>query len=216
MKRSFRIFALILALVSLFLLVSCGKEGEEVSFEIDGENFFLAEEKTNYVCIQMTTGEKILMELYPDKAPITVANFQKLVSKGFYDGLIFHRVIAGFMIQGGCPEGTGVGGPGWTIKGEFSANGVDNPISHERGVVSMGRTNDPDSAGSQFFICHSTYGCAHLDGKYAAFGKVISGMDVVDSIASVTCDMYDRPVEEQRMEKVYFVTKPSEEVKTAE
>ncbi len=221
MKKSFRIFALILALVSLFLLVSCGKENaKDDPLELDGVTFVPSEEVTNYVCIQMTTGEKILVELYPDKAPITVENFQKLVSQKFYDGIIFHRVIAGFMIQGGCPEGVGTGGPGWTIKGEFSANGVDNPISHERGVISMGRTGNQysgfDTAGSQFFICHSTSGCAHLDGQYAAFGKVISGMDVVDRIASVTCDMYDKPVEEQKMEKVYFVAKSDEEVKTAE
>ncbi|MBR5295306.1 MAG: peptidylprolyl isomerase [Clostridia bacterium] len=162
----------------------------------------------------MTTGEKILIELYPDKAPITAKNFQDLVAKGFYDGIIFHRVIAGFMIQGGCPEGTGTGGPGYSIKGEFSANGVDNPISHERGVISMGRTGNQysgfDTAGSQFFICHSTSGCKHLDGQYAAFGKVISGMEVVDRIASVATDYYDKPLEEQKMEKVYFVEKIAE------
>ncbi len=207
MKKLIRFTAFVLTLVSLFTFVSCAKKEETGPLEVDGSLFTQTEERTNYVCIQMTTGEKILVELYPDKAPITAKNFQDLVEKKFYDGIIFHRVIAGFMIQGGCPEGTGMGGPGYSIKGEFSANGVENPISHERGVISMGRTNDPDSAGSQFFICHSTPGCAHLDGQYAAFGKVISGMDVVDRIASTPCDMYDKPIEEQKMEKVYFVEK---------
>lgn len=152
------------------------------------------------VTITMENGKKIEIELYPDIAPITVENFTKLVKEGFYDGLIFHRVIPGFMIQGGCPEGTGMGGPGYSIKGEFAMNGVPNPLKHTRGVISMARAMNPNSAGSQFFIMHQD--APHLDGQYAAFGKVVSGMDVVDEIASVACNRMDRPLEDQRMAKV--------------
>ena len=133
------------------------------------------------VVIEMENGKKIKIELYPEIAPITVANFEKLVNQGFYNGLIFHRVIPGFMIQGGCPEGTGMGGPGWNIKGEFSSNGVKNDLKHTRGVISMARSMRPDSAGSQFFIMHED--APHLDGQYAAFGKVTKGIEVVDKIA---------------------------------
>lgn len=154
------------------------------------------------VIIEMQNGDKIKIELYPDKAPITVENFEKLVKQGFYDGLIFHRVISGFMIQGGDPTGTGMGGPGWHIKGEFAANGVNNDIHHGRGVISMARAGDPNSAGSQFFIMHAD--AAYLDGQYAAFGKVVEGMDAVDRIASVNTDRSDRPLEEQVMAKVYI------------
>ena len=143
----------------------------------------------------MADGSSLKLELYPDKAPITVDNFVSLVKQGFYDGLIFHRVISGFMIQGGDPEGTGMGGPGYQIKGEFSANGVDNDLKHERGVISMARSMRPDSAGSQFFIMHKT--SPHLDGQYAAFGKVIEGIELVDKIASVRTDYSDRPLEDQ-------------------
>ena len=152
------------------------------------------------VTIQMENGKEIKLELYPDKAPITVENFVKLAKEGFYDGLIFHRVIQGFMIQGGCPQGTGMGGPGYHIKGEFAANGVDNPIKHTRGVISMPRAQDPNSAGSQFFIMHED--APHLDGQYAAFGKVVEGMDVVDEIACVDADFRDKPVEPQRNAKI--------------
>ena len=152
------------------------------------------------VTIQMENGKEIKLELYPDKAPITVENFVKLAKEGFYDGLIFHRVIQGFMIQGGCPQGTGMGGPGYHIKGEFAANGVDNPIKHTRGVISMARAQDPNSAGSQFFIMHED--APHLDGQYAAFGKVVEGMDVVDEIACVDVDFRDKPVEPQRSAKI--------------
>ena len=155
------------------------------------------------VVITMSTGKKIEIELYPEVAPITCENFEKLVKAGFYNGLIFHRVIKGFMIQGGCPEGTGMGGPGWTIKGEFAANGVENNIRHTPGVLSMARTNDPNSAGSQFFIMHEN--APHLDGSYAAFGKVVSGMDVVNEIAEAKTDWYDRPYEDQVMEKVEII-----------
>ena len=138
------------------------------------------------VIIEMENGKQIKLELYPDVAPITVENFEKLVKQGFYDGLIFHRVISGFMIQGGCPDGTGMGGPGWHIKGEFAANGVKNDLKHTRGVISMARAQMPDSAGSQFFIMHED--APYLDGQYAAFGKVIEGMDVVDEIADTETD----------------------------
>ena len=140
-----------------------------------------------------TSKGDIRAELYPDVAPVTVKNFTDLIKRGFYDGLIFHRVIAGFMIQGGCPKGDGTGGPGYHIKGEFAANGVKNALKHTRGVLSMARAMDPDSAGSQFFIMHAD--APHLDGQYAAFGKVTSGMDAVDAIAAVRTDYYDRPLE---------------------
>ena len=152
------------------------------------------------VTIEMEDGGVIKAELYPDIAPITVENFLSLAEKGFYDGLIFHRVISGFMIQGGDPTGTGMGGPGHTIKGEFRANGVVNNIKHERGVLSMARSMMPDSAGSQFFIMHKT--SPHLDGQYAAFGRVIEGIEVVDRIASAKTDRNDRPINEQKMKKV--------------
>ena len=136
------------------------------------------------VIIEMENGKKIKIELYPDIAPISCENFEKLVKSGFYDGLIFHRVIPGFMIQGGCPNGTGTGGPGWNIKGEFSSNGVKNDLKHTRGVLSMARSMMPDSAGSQFFIMHQD--APHLDGQYAAFGHVTDGMDIVDKICEET------------------------------
>jgi len=145
--------------------------------------------------LTMEDGSVIKMELYPAKAPNTVANFVTLANDGFYDGLTFHRVISGFMIQGGDPNGTGTGGPGYTIKGEFSSNGfAQNDLSHSRGVLSMARANNPDSAGSQFFIMHAD--SAYLDGQYAAFGMVTEGMDVVDAIASVKTDANDKPVED--------------------
>ena len=150
------------------------------------------------VTIQMKDGGVMKAELYPDIAPITVKNFVDLAAKGFYNGLIFHRVIPDFMIQGGDPEGTGMGGPGYSIKGEFSANGVRNDLKHTRGVLSMARAQDPDSAGSQFFIMHADY--PYLDGQYAAFGKLIEGIEVVDKIASVRTDYNDRPLEPQQID----------------
>ena len=152
------------------------------------------------VIIEMENGSKIKLELYPDIAPISCENFEKLVKQGFYDGLTFHRVIPGFMIQGGCPNGTGTGGPGWHIKGEFSANGIKNDLKHTRGVLSMARAQDPDSAGSQFFLMHED--APYLDGQYAAFGKVIEGMEVVDAIAETATDYRDKPLEAQVMKKV--------------
>ena len=154
------------------------------------------------VVIEMENGKQIKIELYPDIAPISCENFEKLVNQGFYDGLCFHRGIEGFMIQGGCPDGTGMGGPGWTIKGEFASNGVKNDLKHTRGVLSMARSMMPDSAGSQFFIMHQD--APHLDGDYAAFGKVVEGMDVVDEIATTATGFQDRPVEPQIMKKVYI------------
>lgn len=154
------------------------------------------------VVIEMENGKKIKLELYPDIAPITVENFEKLVKQGFYDGLIFHRVIPGFMIQGGCPDGTGMGGPGHSIKGEFASNGVKNDLKHTRGVISMARSMIKDSAGSQFFIMHAD--APHLDGDYAAFGKVVEGMDAVDEIAETKTSFGDRPVQEQKMKRVYI------------
>jgi len=155
------------------------------------------------VVIEMENGDEIKVEMYPEHAPITVDNFLKLVDEGFYDGLIFHRVIPGFMIQGGCPQGSGMGGPGYQIKGEFLANGVKNTLKHTRGVISMARASDPNSAGSQFFIMHED--APHLDGSYAAFGKVVSGMEAVDAIAQVPTDYMDRPLKRCVMKKVYTV-----------
>lgn len=155
------------------------------------------------VKIEMENGGVIEVELYPEVAPITVKNFEKLVGEGFYDGLIFHRVIEGFMIQGGDPTGTGYSGSGENIKGEFMANGVPNSLSHTRGVISMARSMDPNSASSQFFIMHQDG--AYLDGNYAAFGKVVSGMEVVDEIAQTATDGMDKPLEEQKMKKVTLI-----------
>ncbi len=152
------------------------------------------------VTITMKNGDVMKAELYPEIAPNTVNNFISLVKKGFYDGLIFHRVISGFMIQGGCPDGTGMGGPGYQIKGEFSQNGFKNDLKHTRGVLSMARSMMPDSAGSQFFIMHET--SPHLDGAYAAFGKITEGMDVVDKIANVETNYNDRPLTEQKIESM--------------
>lgn len=157
------------------------------------------------VTIKMKNGGVVKAELYPEKAPNTVNNFISLIKNGFYDGLIFHRVISGFMIQGGDPKGVGTGGPGYSIKGEFALNGFkQNDLKHSRGVLSMARAMNPNSAGSQFFIMHKN--ASHLDGQYAAFGKVTEGMEVVDKIASVRCDWQDKPLEAQIMEKVTVET----------
>ena len=159
---------------------------------------------TNLIAIEMMSGDTIVVELdTTGNAPITVQNFKDLVSKKFYDGLIFHRVISGFMIQGGDPTGTGMGGSDKDIKGEFATNGVQNRISHRRGVISMARAMNPNSASSQFFICHAD--ATFLDGQYAAFGKVVEGIEVVDKIASVRTNSQDRPLIEQKMKSVYFV-----------
>ena len=156
------------------------------------------------ITFEMENGDIMKAELYPQVAPNTVNNFISLVNKGFYDGLIFHRVINGFMIQGGDPEGTGMGGPGYGIKGEFAQNGFANDLKHSAGVLSMARSRMPNSAGSQFFIMHKD--APHLDGAYAAFGKIIEGMDVVNKIAEVATDYNDRPMEDQRMKTVTVET----------
>ena len=155
------------------------------------------ENKNPVVTIEMENGKQIKVELYPNIAPNTVNNFISLIKSNYYDGIIFHRVIRGFMIQGGCPQGTGMGGPGYSIKGEFSSNGFTNNLKHERGVISMARTMMPNSAGSQFFIMHKN--SPHLDNQYAAFGRVIEGMDVVDEIANTPVDRGDKPKVDQRI-----------------
>ncbi len=193
------------------LITGCGtSEGKEfepymesIEDKINEVTFEVTDEVTNYIKITMESEKEIIAELYPGVAPISVENFQKLVSEKFYDGIIFHRVIEGFMIQGGDPDGTGSGGSADTIEGEFSENGFENILVHDRGVLSMARTSDPNSASSQFFIMHET--SPHLDGSYAAFGKVLIGMDVVDEIAGVEVDMYDKPLENQIMKTVEFV-----------
>ena len=152
------------------------------------------------VTMTMESGDVMKFELYPDIAPNTVNNFISLLKKGYYDGLIFHRIIKGFMIQGGCPQGTGTGGPGYSIKGEFSQNGVSNNLKHEPGVLSMARSRMPNSAGSQFFIMHKT--SPHLDGAHAAFGKITEGLDIVDKLACIPTDYSDRPLEDQRIKSV--------------
>ena len=156
------------------------------------------------VTFEMESGSVIKAELYPEIAPNTVNNFISLIKKGFYNGVIFHRVISGFMLQGGDPDGTGMGGPGYSIKGEFSSNGFKNNLNHDPGVLSMARTMMPNSAGSQFFIMHKN--SPHLDGSYAAFGKVIEGMDVVNSIAETRTDYSDRPLEDQRIKTMTVET----------
>ena len=156
--------------------------------------------KNPEITITMEDGGVIRAELYPEVAPNTVKNFISLAGKGYYDGLIFHRVIKGFMIQGGCPNGNGMGGPGYSIKGEFSQNGFTNQFKHTKGVLSMARSMAPDSAGSQFFIMHKD--APHLDGAYAAFGKIVEGMDVVDKIAGVRTDYNDRPMKEQKIRRM--------------
>ncbi len=154
------------------------------------------------IIIEMKNGGTVKVQLDKTAAPITVENFEKLVGEGFYDGLKFHRVIKGFMIQGGCPDGNGTGGPGYSIKGEFASNGVENTIKHTRGVISMARSMDPDSAGSQFFIMHAD--APHLDGQYAAFGKVESGMEIIDEIAEAKTGYSDDPLEDIVIERIYI------------
>ena len=166
-------------------------------------SYIKTNEVTEYVQITMESGKSMVIKLDPENAPITVRNFQKLVGEGFYNGLIFHRVIAGFMVQGGDPTGTGMSGSKDKIKGEFLMNGVRNTLSHKRGVISMARTNVPDSASSQFFICHAD--ATFLDGQYAAFGKVVEGIDAVDEIAEAPTDRMDKPLKDQRMKEVCFV-----------
>ena len=203
MKRVLSLgLALLLLIGASAILFSCGSSTPK--------GYKVSKEPTDYVLMTVKDYGQIVIELYPDKAPITVANFKKLVGEKFYNGLTFHRVVSGFMIQGGDPKGNGTGGSKETIKGEFSANGVANDLSHTRGVISMARSNDMNSASSQFFIMHADN--AGLDGQYAAFGKVISGMDVVDKIAG--CEVTysssfekSKPVNPPVIQSVVFVTK---------
>lgn len=186
----------LLCVIMTLSLFSCG---QGVTFRKTAP----VEGATNYVTIEMTDGKTIVIELYPDIAPVTVANFQKLAASGFYDGLIFHRVIKDFMIQCGDPTGTGAGGSDETITGEFAANGIENNLSHTRGTVSMGRKSSGyDTASSHFFICHGD--ASKLDGSYAAFGKVIEGMDTVDAIATTPTDDNDKPLNDQTIKKITF------------
>ena len=171
------------------VLAGCSGEPEDLGYPFE----IVEQDAPILATLELESGGVIELELYPESAPISVSNFKYLAETGFYDGLIFHRVIEGFMIQGGCPEGTGTGGPGYQIKGEFPANGVENTIKHERGVLSMARSQASDSAGSQFFIVHQT--SPHLDGEYAPFGRVIDGMTFVDQIAATETANGDRPIE---------------------
>ncbi|MBQ8541091.1 MAG: peptidylprolyl isomerase [Clostridia bacterium] len=208
MKKIFTILA------CLMLITGCAPKNaveptenvqptEAVTAESVTENSTEGIEETVQAVITMESGDTIKLELYPDVAPITVENFKTLANDGFYDGLTFHRIISGFMIQGGCPKGNGTGGPGHNIKGEFLANGVVNNLKHTRGVISMARSQAYDSAGSQFFIMHED--SPWLDGQYAAFGKVVEGIEVVDKIASVQTDMYDAPLEKVVIETIAIV-----------
>ncbi|SKB06715.1 peptidylprolyl isomerase [Sporosarcina newyorkensis] len=210
-------FYLIFSLMALaFLLVGCGSstKDEQQEEKTDGQSEEQPVKEADYseeveenpiVTITMDNDEKIVLELDPSVAPNTVANFISLVEEGYYDGLIFHRVIPGFMIQGGDPSGNGSGGPGYSIDGEFTSNGFENNLKHERGVVSMARTGEPNSAGSQFFIMAED--TSQLDEEYAAFGKVIEGMETVDAIVATETDSSDKPLEDQKMKKVEVDTK---------
>lgn len=204
---NFKSISLLLIILGISLLAACNNEQVEESAEsqeqtdteepttFEGEN-----EEAPIVTMEMENDQKVIIELYPQVAPNTVDNFISLVQDGFYDGLIFHRVIPGFMIQGGDPEGTGSGGPGYSIKGEFESNDFSNELEHNRGVLSMARSQSPDSAGSQFFIIHED--SPHLDGDYAGFGQVIEGMDVIDDIAEVPTNNQDRPEKEQKIKSM--------------
>ena len=212
MKNIIKITALILSVLMLSLCaVSCAKEEERVPPKLseidlskldDISNVTESETPTDYVIIDITDYGKIVVRLFPDVAPETVANFKKLVSEKFYDGLIFHRVIEDFMIQGGDPEGTGMGGSDENVKGEFSANGFENNLSHLRGVISMARSQEMDSASSQFFICQVTY--PSLNGQYAAFGYVVHGIEIVDEIAAVNTNANDKPLEDVVITSIRF------------
>lgn len=202
MKKYYQI---VLFTVLIVILAACGKETAENEEQETTVNYAEKVTKNPIVTITMENDEKIVIELEPKTAPNTVANFISLVADGFYDGLIFHRVIPGFMIQGGDPDGTGMGGPDYAIKGEFTSNGFENTLTHERGVISMARSQDPDSAGSQFFIM--TEQATHLDGDYAAFGKVTEGMETVDEIVAAERAENDKPLEDQKIKKVEVDTK---------
>lgn len=205
MKRFYLIVSIML--LSLLVLTGCSNNSTTSTDTSSSENKTTTSssdtDETINVILEVNDGKQVEIELYPDVAPKTVENFVNLVNSGFYDGLTFHRVIDGFMIQGGDPTGTGMGGSDETIVGEFESNGIENDLSHVRGVISMARSNDPDSASSQFFIV--TDDSTYLDGNYAAFGKVISGMEEIDKIVSTETDANDRPIETQTIEKIYVV-----------
>ncbi|MFT8323322.1 MAG: peptidylprolyl isomerase [Bacillus sp. (in: firmicutes)] len=197
-----KIMPFVYIVLFLFVLTACGTSK---STEKESNTKYPDVKENSIATITMTDGAEIELELYPKVAPNTVANFISLANKGFYNGLTFHRVIPGFMIQGGDPDGNGTGDPGYSIKGEFSSNGVTNDVKHERGIISMARSNDPDSAGSQFFIMVAD--AEHLDGEYAAFGKVIKGMDTVDKIVQVDRNESDKPKVDVVMKKITIDTK---------
>ena len=201
MKKKLVIF---FTLITVLLMGGCGSKNPQIEGKIENMNYKETEEITNYIKIEMqTTGDIMLSELYPDIAPITVKNFQKLVSEKFYDGLVFHRIIKDFMIQGGDPLGNGSGGSEETIKGEFCLNGVENNLKHERGVISMARSNDRDSASSQFFIVHAD--SPHLDGSYASFGRIIAGLDTLDKLANTKTNG-ETPITKPVIYSIRFVT----------
>ena len=212
MKKNLKIVGSFLILFTTLLLITGCEEKDLTKGTIENMEYSETEDVTNYVKIVTNKDKVIILELYPEVAPKTVENFQKLVKEHFYDGLIFHRVIEDFMIQGGDPLGTGIGGSDETIKGEFKNNGVENNLKHEKGVVSMARSQDMDSASSQFFICTGD-NLSYLDGDYAAFGRVIAGYDTVEDISKVNTDNNDKPLKKQSMKTVRFVniTKGDEE-----
>ncbi len=202
MKNCLKVISVIL--ISMLFLTGCGKD--LTKGDIENYHYEETEEVTNYVKIVTNKDKVILIELYPDEAPLTVANFQKLVSEKFYDNIIFHRVVAGFMVQTGGPDGTGFGGSSEKITGEFANNNITNNIKHEEGIVSMARSNDMNSASSQFFICvNSNDYLSYLDGNYAAFGKVIAGYDYVVEISNAPTDDNDKPLSKEYMKTVRFV-----------
>lgn len=203
MRNRFRFFQVLFVCVILTIVGGCGSSGEVQTEEKESKPAQVIEDNP-IVTIMMENNDVIKVELYPTIAPNTVNNFISLAESGFYDGVIFHRVIPGFMIQGGDPEGTGTGGPDYSIKGEFTSNGFNNELKHERGVISMARTKDPNSAGSQFFIMVSD--SSNLDGEYAAFGKVTEGMEVVDNIVNAERDSQDKPLKDQKMKEVTIET----------
>ena len=194
MKKIFKLLLVaVSAAIALFALAGCEHRLSSSSAAVTAET----------PTAELDKSKSFVIALYPEYAPISCENFEKLVNQGFYNGLSFHRVISGFMIQGGCPDGTGMGGPGWHIKGEFLTNGVNNPLKHSRGVLSMARAAHPDSAGSQFFIMHAD--APYLDGNYAAFGEIVEGLDVVDEIAAVQTNAADKPLTPQIMKTVEII-----------
>lgn len=203
MNKKYKFLQVLFVCLILALLGGCGTSGEDQTSEKKSKPTQVIEDNP-IVTVTMENNDEIKIELYPNIAPNTVNNFISLAKSGFYDGVIFHRVIPGFMVQGGDPEGTGAGGPDYSIKGEFTSNGFENKLKHERGVISMARTQEPDSAGSQFFIMVAD--ASNLDSDYAAFGRVTEGMEVVDSIVSVETDQQDKPLEEQKMKQVTVET----------